>query len=67
MDFAVLMDHKVKLNEDKRMSKYFDIVKEPKKNPIKLRKLGNFEVTVIPVVDGAIETVPLDSYLSQGY
>ena len=50
MDFAVLADHKVKLKESEKKSKYLDLARE-------LRKLLNMKVTVIPTVTNALDTV----------
>ena len=50
MDFAVPGDHRVKLKESEKKSKYFDLVKE-------LKKLWNVKVMVIPVVIEALGTV----------
>ena len=50
VDFAV--SHKMKLKESKKkIHKYLDVVRE-------LKKQSNMKVTVIPVVVGALGTVP---------
>ena len=45
VDFAVPADHRVKLKENEKMNKY-------------LEKLWNMKVKVIPIVVGALGTVP---------
>ena len=47
MDFAVPADHRVKIKENKKRNKYFDLARER-------RKISNMRVTVI----GALGTVP---------
>ena len=47
MDFAVLADHRGKLNESKKKDKYLDLACE-------LKKLWNMKVTIIPIVIGAL-------------
>ena len=51
VDFAVPADHRVKLKENEKMDKYLDLV-------IELKKLWNMKVHVIPIVVGALGTVP---------
>ena len=50
MDFAVLVDSRVKLKENEKGGKYTDLARE-------LIKLWNMKVTVIPVVIGALCTI----------
>ena len=50
MEFAALVDHRVKLKESRKKSKYLDLAKE-------LKKLWNMKVTVIPIVIGALGIV----------
>ena len=50
MDFAVPVDHKVRLKEGEKGDKYQDLVRERK-------KLSNMKVTMIPIVIGALSTV----------
>ena len=50
MDFAVPIDHGVKLKESEKKDKYLDLARE-------LKKLYNMKVTVIPIVIGALGTV----------
>ena len=52
MDFAVPVDHRVKLKESEKKDKYHDLARELKKN-----KLWNMEATIIPIVIGAFDTV----------
>ena len=49
MDFAVPADHRVTLKEGEKMDKYLDLARE-------LKKLWN--ITVIPIVVGALGTIP---------
>ena len=51
MDFAVLAGHRVKLKEGKKRDKYLDLAGE-------LKKLWNMKVMVIPIVIGALGTIP---------
>ena len=53
MDFAVPADHRVKLKENEKMDKYLDLARE-------LKKLWNMIVKVIPIVVGALGTVPIN-------
>ena len=50
MDFAVMADHRIKLNESEKKDKYLDLARE-------LKKLWNMKVTIIPIVIGAFGTV----------
>ena len=50
VDFAVPVDHWVKLKENEKRDKYLDLAREPK-------TLWNMKVTVIPIVIGALGTV----------
>ena len=50
MDFAVLTDHWVKLQENEKKDKYLNLARE-------LKKLWNFKVTFKPIVIGALGTV----------
>ena len=49
VDFAVSADHRIKLEENEKKSKYLDLARE-------LKKLWNMKVTIIPVVIGAFVT-----------
>ena len=51
VDFAVPADHRVKLKENEKIDKYLDLARE-------LKKLWNMKVKVIPIVVGALGTVP---------
>ena len=51
MNFAVPADRRVKLKEGKKGDKYLDLARE-------LKKLWNMMVTVIPIVVGALGTIP---------
>ena len=50
VDFAVSVDHRIKLKECERRYKYLDLARE-------LKKLWNMKVTIIPIVIGAFGTV----------
>ena len=50
VDFAVPADHRIKLKECEKKDKYIDLARE-------LKKLGNMQVTIIPVVIGTFGTV----------
>ena len=50
MDFAVQVDHRVKLKESEKMDKYLDLAR-------KLKNLWNMKVKFIPIVIGALVTV----------
>ena len=49
-DFAVLVDHKVKLKEWEKRDKYLNLVRE-------LKKIWNIKVTITTIVIGALDTV----------
>ena len=49
MDFAVLVDHRVKVKECEKRDKYPDLTGE-------LKKLCNMKVMIIPIVIGALGT-----------
>ena len=46
VDFAVPADHRIKLKECEKKNKYLDLARE-------LKKLGNMQVTIIPIVISA--------------
>ena len=48
VDFAVLADHRIKLKECEKKDKYLDLARE-------LKKLWSIQVTIIPIVIGAME------------
>ena len=50
MDFAVPADHRINLKECEKKNKYLDLARE-------FRKLWNMQVTIIPIVIGALGTV----------
>ena len=50
VDFAVPVDHRIKLKEWEKRDKYLDLARE-------LKKLWNMQVTIIPIVIGAFGTV----------
>ena len=50
VDFAVPVDHRIKLKECEKKDKYFDLARE-------LKKLWNMKVTIILIVIGALGTV----------
>ena len=50
VDFAVLADHKEKLEESEKKDKYLDLARE-------LKKPWNMKVKVIPIIIGALGTV----------
>ena len=50
VDNAVSADHRIKLKECEKKDKYLDLARE-------LKKLWNMQVTIIPIVIGAFETV----------
>ena len=60
VDFAVPADHRVKLKEIEKKDKYLDLARE-------LKKLWNMRVKVVPIVIGALGTVPkgLEKSLSE--
>ena len=47
-DFAIQADHRIKLNESKKIENNLDLVRE-------LKKLWNMKVKVIPIVVGCFE------------
>ena len=51
VDFAVPVDDRMKIKENEKRDKYLDLARE-------LRKQLNIRVTVIPIVVGALGTVP---------
>ena len=51
MNFAASADLSVKSKESEKKDKYLDLARE-------LKKLWNINVTVIPVVIGALGTIP---------
>ena len=50
VDFAVPVDHRVKLKDIEKKDKYLDLATE-------LKKVRNMKVTVIPIVIGTLNTV----------
>ena len=50
VDFAVPVDHRIKLKECEKKDEYLDLATE-------LKKLWNMKVTIIPIVIGAFGTV----------
>ena len=50
MDFAVLVDHRVKLKECEKRDMYLDLARE-------LKKLWNMIVMIMPIVIGVLDTV----------
>ena len=50
VDFAVLVDHRINLKECAKKDKYPDLARE-------LKKLWNMEVTIVPIVIGALGTI----------
>ena len=50
VDFAVLADHRINLKESEKKGKYLDLARE-------LKKLWNMEVTIVPIVIGALGMV----------
>ena len=50
VDFAIPVDHRIKLKEREKKDKYFNLAKELKKN-------WNMKVTIIQIVIGAFDTV----------
>ena len=55
MDFAVPVDHRVKLKESEKKDKYLDLARELKKN--KKQKRCNMKVTFISIIIGVRGTV----------
>ena len=60
VDFSVPADHREKLKEIEKKDKYLDLTRE-------LKKLWNMRVKVVPIVIGALGTVPkgLEKSLSE--
>ena len=54
VDFAIPVDHRIKLEESEKRDKYLDLARELKKN----KKLWNMKGTVIPSVTGTLGTIP---------
>ena len=54
VDFAIPVDHRVKIKESKKIDKYLDLAGEREKN------CETQKVTVIPIVFGAPGMVPKD-------
>ena len=50
VDFAVPVDHRIKLKESEKRDRYLELARE-------LKKLWNMKVTTIPIVIGAFGTV----------
>ena len=50
VDFAVPVDHRIKLKECEKKDKYLDLARE-------LKNLWNMQMTIIPIVIGAFGTV----------
>ena len=50
VDFAVPVDHRIKLKECEKKDEYLDLARE-------LKKLWNIQVTIRPIVIGAFGTV----------
>ena len=50
MDFAVPLDHRIKLKKWEKKDKFLDLARE-------LKKIWNMKVTIIPIVIGAFGTV----------
>ena len=51
VDFAIPVDQRLKIKESENINKYLDLTR-------KLKKQWNMKVTVIPIVVGALGTVP---------
>ena len=49
--FAILADYRVKIKENEKRNTYLDLAREQK-------MLWNMKVTVIPVIIGALRTIP---------
>ena len=56
VDYAVLTQHGIKIKESEKKEKYLDLVRDLKKKNYGTRT--NMKVTVIPVVIGALGTIP---------
>ena len=53
VDYPILADHWMKIKENKKRVKYLNLARE-------LKKLWNLKVMVLPIVIGALTTVPKD-------
>ena len=51
MDFAIAEDRRIKLEKSENRDKYQDLARY-------MKKLWNLKVTVIPIVIGALGTIP---------
>ena len=51
VDLAVSADHRINLKESEKKDKYLDLARE-------LKKLWNMKVTIMPIVIGALGTIP---------
>ena len=51
MDFAIPTDHKEKIKESEKGDEYLDLARE-------LKKLWYMKVTMIPVVNDGLRTIP---------
>ena len=49
MDFAVSVNHSMKIKENEKREKYMDLTREP--------KIWNMKVMVIPIINGSLEMV----------
>ena len=58
VDFAIPADHRINLKESKKKDKYLDLARE-------LKKLWNMKVTIVPIVIGALGTMPKGLLKSQ--
>ena len=52
VDFTVPTDHRIKLKESDKKDKYLDLAREKER-----KKLWNINVTIIPIMNGAFDTV----------
>ena len=50
VDFAILVDHSVKMKESKKIKKYLDLARE-------LDKMWNMRVVVIPIIVNVLRMV----------
>ena len=50
MDFAIPVNHRMNIEENKKIGKYLELARE-------LKKLRNMKATVIPIVIGALGVV----------
>ena len=57
MNFAILVDHRVKIKENKKREKYLNLARE-------LKRLWNMKVIVIPLVAGILGII--SKYLESG-